>query len=170
MIFLDCEASGLLGYPIEIGFARVLPDRSITSAARLIRHDEWLDELQLWDWQAEGLHGITRPHLVEHGQPVGAVARWLNDQLAGRLVVIDSELDRRWVDMLMVAAGVDRQFGFVDVAEAFAGDEVDRQAYGVLVQDLYERRAHRAAADAEQWAEVYVNSLGYGWPVREIRM
>lgn len=170
MIFLDCEASGLMGYPIEIGFARVLPDRSITSAARLIRHDEWLDELPLWDWQAEALHGISRADLVEHGQPVGAVARWLNDQLAGHLVAIDSEFDQRWVDMLMSAAGVDRQFGFIDVVEAFAGDEVDRQAVSVLARDLSERRVHRAAADAEQWAEIYVNSLGYGWPVREIRM
>lgn len=170
MIFLDCEASGLMGYPIEIGFARVLPNRSITSSARLIRHDKWLDELQLWDWQAQGLHGISRADLVEHGQSVGLVARWLNDQLTGHLVAIDSELDLRWVDMLMGAAGMDRQFGFVNVAEAFAGDEVDRQAYGVLVRDLNERRVHRAAADAEQWAEIYVNSLGYGWPVREIRM
>lgn len=171
MIFLDCEASSLVGFPIEIGFARVLPDRSIVTDARLARHDEWLDEMQLWDWQAEQIHRITRANLMEFGRPVVEVARWLNGELAGRLVLIDSPKDQIWVDMLFTVAGMVRDFSFADVIDTVrAGDEVDREAFAKLIWDLGDRRPHRAAEDARLWAEAYAGSLGYGWPARELWM
>jgi len=171
MIVLDCEASSLTGYPIEIGFARVLPDRSIVTDAKMIRHDQWLDEIQLWDWQAELIHKISRANLMEFGRPVAEVAAWLNEALADRIVLIDSPKDEWWVDQLFEAAGMARDFAFADLLDTVrAGYEVDREAFARLIWDLGKRRAHRAAADAEQWADAYVGSLGYGWPVREMWM
>lgn len=171
MFFLDCEASGLTGFPIEIGFARVLQDRSIVTESKLIRHDEWLDELQLWDWQAEQIHKISRSNIMKFGRSVIEVARWLNSELAGRIVLIDSVKDQAWVDMLFAAAGQVRDFAFAEVIDTVrSGDEVDREVFERLTWDLGNRRPHRAAEDARQWAEAYMGALLPGQPVRQLSM
>jgi hypothetical protein len=173
MIILDVEASGLqLGsFPIEIGFARVLPDRTVATAAKLIRHDELLDEFQLWDATAEGIHRISRANLMEFGRPVTEVARWLNAELAGRVVLIDSRRDQQWVDMVFTAAGLARDFVFADVIDSVrAGAEVDREAFARAIWDIGDRRPHRAEGDARLWAEAYVAALKPGQPARQMWM
>jgi hypothetical protein len=41
MVFIDFESSAAIGgHPIEVGFCRVNADRSLTSAGKLIRHDD----------------------------------------------------------------------------------------------------------------------------------
>ena len=59
-VFYDCEASGIEGFPIEVGWALVVrPTRSIHSEAHLIRPAPSWDVQGAWDPKAEALHGIT---------------------------------------------------------------------------------------------------------------
>jgi len=76
---IDLEASGFGrgSYPIEVGVA--LADGSVFS--ELIRPPEhWVH----WSEDAEAIHGITRPQLMEHGKTPREVAMQLNDLLKVR--------------------------------------------------------------------------------------
>lgn len=178
--FIDFEASGAVGggYPIEVGYCLVEADRSLRSASKLIRHDEWLNELS-WDWQAERIHHITRADLMGHGESPLVVMRWLNAQLAGLVVCADSQFDVLWCRDLAGAAGVAPTFRILDIAAAFAGLEIDEARYDRLARRVtspvaYGRefgrqgdgaslglrpKTHRAGADAEHLASWYLASL-----------
>jgi len=97
MIFLDFEASAAMGgFPIEVGFCVVEPDRTMRSAAKLIRHDEWLDDFSRWDWRAQEIHHIDRDQLIEAGEPPQEVMSWLNAELGGMVACCDSHMDGIW--------------------------------------------------------------------------
>ncbi len=107
MIFLDFEASAPMGgYPIEIGFCIVSETREMRTAAMLIRHDEWLDELQRWDWQASQIHKIDRAAIMEYGRSPRTVMNWLNEQLDGMVALADSPMDSLWFRELVEDSGV----------------------------------------------------------------
>lgn len=181
MIFLDFEASGLNGYPIEVGLAIVQSDRSIVTVGRLIRHDEWLDQVDMWDHTAEALHRIRRADLLEHGRPPTEVCAWLDELLGDQVACIDSPYDRMWLSDLFSAA-----FGrgavapvLADIGAAFGGGtrpylrgkEIDE----VRIEKALRAKAtakieHRAEADASAWAEVYVASLRDNAPVHRLFM
>ncbi|TAN58923.1 MAG: hypothetical protein EPN20_15725 [Magnetospirillum sp.] len=169
MIFLDFEASaGMGGYPIEVGYCVVGPDRALRSAAKLIRHDDWLDEFPRWDWRAEQIHHISRANIMELGEPPAVVMTWLNKELAGMVVVADSPMDEIWMRELVEIAGIPSGFRLIgDIRAAFDGPEVGQEAKEEDV-DRVARKTHHAADDAEHLAVKYVMSLREGAQVHRL--
>ena len=148
---MDIEASGFgrRSYPIEIGYVR---DDGHAWCSLVYPADDW----KHWDNQAERVHGIARPSLLQHGRPVADVARRLNDDLAGRTVYCDGWAhDYTWLGVLFEEAGLVPRFKLESVNHLL--DEVrlarldaERQrAFGALGI-----RRHRASSDARalQWA------------------
>ena len=103
MLFLDFEASGMMGYPIEVGFALVEADRTIRSASKLIHEPEWLDDFSQWDPVAAALHGITREQIAAEGEPPAAVVDWLEREIGGLVACVDSPFDKAWMSALVWA-------------------------------------------------------------------
>jgi hypothetical protein len=146
--FLDFEASGFQGYPIEVAWS--VPDGSIES--HLIRSAPgWVD----WDPEAAAVHGITREVLKAEGRSVHEVASRLNATLRGLAVYTDAPaFDERWCRRLFEAAAVEIEFSF-------------RQAFLVIpdvpgrMSELYKAAralagpAHRAAADVRFLVELW---------------
>lgn len=183
MIFLDFEASGMMGHPIEVGFAFVDADRTIRSDSRIIRDDEWLDDFSLWDPNAEYIHGITRANIMEFGISPAATVDWLESEIGGLIACVDSPFDKMWMTALVTQArGRDSKvnYGLTDITAAFEGAEIDELRYDRLAQQVsdpirygreLDRRAgqcdklgllpkvHRAAPDAEHLASWYQQSL-----------
>lgn len=160
MIFLDFEASaGMGGYPIEVGWCRVNRDRSLTSAAKLIRHDEWLDEFQRWDWQAEQIHHISRSNIIEWGEPPAVVMAWLNECLDGEAVYADSPMDGIWLRELAAAAGIQPIFQLADFTTL--GQAANQLAWeeGQAHANRVEPKSHRAERDARHLAAWYVGGV-----------
>jgi len=171
MIFMDFEASaGMGGFPIEVGFCIVNADKTMQAAAKLIRHDEWLDELQRWDWRAEQIHRIDRASLMEFGQSPKTVMRWLNDQLAGMVAFADSPMDKLWLDELAAVAGIVPAFGLEQIAGAFDGSEISAMAYehGMDMKDTVCPKTHRADRDSENLATWYLLSLPHDAQVHRV--
>jgi hypothetical protein len=148
---LDIEASGFgrRSYPIEVGY--VLPDGR--SRCTLIRP---LPQWTHWDEQAEQLHGITRDALQAHGRPTDAVARMLNDDLAGLTVYCDGWAhDYTWLGALFDAAGQQPAFKLESVRMLLAESRLARLPE--LQREALQRMGvdrHRASNDARalQWA------------------
>ncbi|HEY1722236.1 MAG TPA: exonuclease domain-containing protein [Magnetospirillaceae bacterium] len=161
MIFLDFEASGLQGFPIEIGWAIVHPDRRITVESHYIHCERWMDQIERWTPEAESIHGISRRFLIDFGKPPLAVALRANEVLAGATVMVDSPYDMRWSAELFAEAQLPQAFSFADVAACFAGPEVDEPAYeySLKIIDKVKPKTHRAGEDAEHWATLYRMSL-----------
>lgn len=156
MIFLDFEASaGMGGYPIEVGWCRVNPDRSLTSAGKLIRHDKWLDECERWDWRAEQIHHISRANLMEWGESPAIVMTWLNEHLSGCQAYADSPMDGIWLRELAAAAGVEPTFQLGDFVSLIPNAPARLDVAGVhAARD--EPKTHRAEQDARHLAAHYV--------------
>jgi hypothetical protein len=148
---LDIEASGFgrRSYPIEVGY--VLPDGR--SRCTLIRP---LPQWTHWDEQSEQLHGITRDALQAHGRPTDAVARMLNDDLAGLTVYCDGWAhDYTWLGALFDAAGQQPAFKLESVRMLLAESRLARLPE--LQREALQRMGvdrHRASNDARalQWA------------------
>jgi|GEM_PF-4505753 len=158
MIFLDFEASGINGFPIQVGFCAVDAERTTRAAAKLIRYDEWLEDFPRWNWQAEQLHKISRSNLMELGESPAAVMAWLNGELAGMVACADSYLDQLWLRELADAAGIEPLFRVVEIQRAWEGPEI-----AALVDDAEADKVqpctHRADDDAAHHAARYVLSL-----------
>lgn len=163
--FLDVEASGLHpgSFPIEIGWAR--PDFNVTAASSLIRPaDGWTRDL--WDPEAEKIHGLTFDQCKAEGADPLDVANRLNEALRGSVVYSDAvSWDTYWVQRLFDAAGIDRQFPIEHCIEIFGAalkrrfpDEPD---YVGLAEYCYARvgayfpKPHRAEPDARFLAATY---------------
>lgn len=171
MIFLDIEASGLQGYPIEIGLAFVTAKRTIVTHSMLIRHDEWLNDETRWDECAESLHGITRDQLRHCGRPPQEVIGWLLSHVSGHIVLVDSNYDQLWLNELFAATGRSEitEFHLAGMPFCFHGPEIDPEKLDVLA-DIFnaEQHPHRAAPDAARWAQLYIDSLRDNEPPRRI--
>lgn len=148
---IDIEASGFghRSYPIEIGFVR---DDGHAWCSLVRPADDWLH----WDPQAEQVHGIHRPQLLQHGRPVTEVAQRLNDDLAGRTVYCDGWAhDYTWLGLLFEEAGLVPRFKLesvnhlLDDARLARLDAERQQAFVALGI-----ARHRASSDARalQWA------------------
>ena len=142
---IDIEASGFGrgGYPIEVGY--VLADGR--TRCTLIRPPEhWTH----WDEAAAQVHGITREALRRHGRSPQAVARMLNDDLAGQTVYCDGWAhDYAWLATLFEAAGSAPAFRLESVAALLDDARLAR-----LPDTQHAARAelgvsrHRASSDA----------------------
>ena len=148
---IDIEASGFgrRSYPIEIGYVR---DDGQAWCSLVRPAADW----KHWDKQAERVHGIARPSLLQHGRPVADVARRLNDDLAGRTVYCDGWAhDYTWLGVLFEEAGLVPRFKLesvnrlLDDARLARLDGERQRAFGALGI-----RRHRASSDARalQWA------------------
>lgn len=109
---LDIEASGFGAgsYPIEIGY--VLGDgRARCTLVRPASH--WTH----WDAEAERVHGIVRPTLLQYGRAIADVADLLNTDLAGQTVYCDGWAhDYPWLALLFDEAGRAPRFRLESVA------------------------------------------------------
>jgi DNA polymerase III epsilon subunit-like protein len=142
---LDIEASGFgrHSYPIEVGY--VLP--SGQARCMLVRPTEdWTH----WDAAAEGVHGISRDTLLNHGLPAPDVARALNHDLRGQTVYCDGWAhDYAWLAALFDAAGLRAEFRLESVNVLLADEALARldEARRAAQTDLGLTR-HRASNDA----------------------
>lgn len=160
LAFLDVEASSLRnGYPIEVGWAIVCEDRSITTEGHLVRPEPaWLADEARWSWESELVHRISQVDL-KHGLRCADIAARMNDVLGplGTAYSDARRIDESWIDQIFAAAGVPRRFALHDVSRALEGADTDEVAYDRLERSFRSRpRPHRAAADARQWAELWV--------------
>lgn len=158
VIFVDVEASGVRGYPIQVGWAVVDEPglEHIRTGSIFIRHDPWLNELQLWDPAAEALHRITREFLKAEGMPVEHAAAWLNFSFEDQQVYTDVvESDGWWIDQIFNVAKIPRRFHIADIAIPMMN--TDERAYEQAIRsvDKIAPKTHRADEDAYRWAVIY---------------
>ena len=144
-VVIDVEASGFGrgSYPIEIGVALA----SGRTACFLVRpEDDWTH----WNEEAAALHGIDRDLLRTRGHPVIAVARALNDLLAGATAYSDAwGMDSSWVGLLYERAGLSQRFRIEALSVLL--DESRRETWAVMKQEVHAEMnlaRHRASADA----------------------
>lgn len=175
-VFYDCEASGLDGFVIEIGWAFVDPaNGQIASASYLVRPlTEWRIETA-WDENAEDLHGISLADLYAGGVPVCDIANAMNRALAGRELYSDSLFDAGWLAQIYDGAGIEpsftvRQTGADYLLEkAVAERNFDVRRYREVRDEAEQNRRHRAQADALLWAQLWrmVVQNGRGQLIRD---
>lgn len=80
--FLDFEASGLHGVPIEIGVATLFDGGKIETWSRLIRPaPEWIEDDDLWDPLAVMIHGVSREQLLDEGEDPRRVMKDLKERV-----------------------------------------------------------------------------------------
>ncbi|HEY5046432.1 MAG TPA: hypothetical protein VII49_00240 [Rhizomicrobium sp.] len=172
-VFYDCEASGVDGVPIEIGWAIVEEDGGeIVSESHLVKPPKsWCIEAR-WDPCAEALHGIALVQLASQGRLPFEIARRMNAALAGRELFSDSPMDEAWTRQLFDEAGEDpafllRRTDANIVIAAFARSQGVGDAALAEVRKEAERRSprtHRAEADARFWAELWLMLSTKGSP------
>jgi hypothetical protein len=161
-VFYDFEASGLRGFPIEIGWAW-LDGSAVKSDSLLIAPAAHWDLTGRWETQAERIHGISIKQLNDEGFPPLSVAQRLNHCLAGRALYSDSRLDTGWMAQLFAATSLLPTF---TVHLMPAGELVDdlRRTVGLshrvsvqIADDVGNSfpHTHRARADAVYWAELW---------------
>ncbi len=118
-VVIDIEASGFDGFPIEVGWC----DQDGNSESYLIRPAwNWTD----WDIRAERMHGISREHLADRGEPYEAVARLVAELLARcrrEDVIIASDnpdYDREWLIKLLQRADIQDQVSLANIQQLYA--------------------------------------------------
>ncbi len=151
--FYDVEASGMGGYPIEVGWATVtLPIGTIDSGSMLIRPtEEWTARLP-WLDEAERIHGISRDLLKAQGRPPAEVTARLNALFPGQTLFCDApQFDIPWTNILFAAANVRRTFQLASLAEGFRRAALRRPVTEQILQ-VTSSTVHRAEADARRWA------------------
>ncbi|MBK1669203.1 hypothetical protein CKO28_14290 [Rhodovibrio sodomensis] len=165
LAFVDLEASGLgpCSYAIEIGWALVGPDLSVTSDSRLIRPDEYLKRYGQWEPEAERVHGIEWATLEREGvDRAAAVTAYLDAVDGAKMVLSDAPAtDAQWISELLECLPAPRATpGLRHVSEVFSADVVGPS--GAWHYDSVARgaaKAHRAEADARYWAERWVAAI-----------
>ncbi len=155
-VLLDIEASGLGrgSYPIEVGYA--LADGR--SKCLLIKP---LDDWQMWDANAECLHGISRAQLRLRGLDVVSVAETLNRELGGMTVYSDAwGNDQSWLALLFDRA--ERVQGFrLQALRALLNEK--QLGLWTATKQIVERELalgrHRASNDARVLQQTYLRTL-----------
>jgi len=159
-VFYDFEASGLDGFPIEVGWAFVDDQKRIVSDSSLILPDPKWNLASNWDEDAEQIHGIPLKHVMEKGTPPRQVTQLLNRALAGSDLYSDSLFDQKWMAQLFEAAGIKPAFTLQDKPAPILIEEF-RAELGFNEDDvvgLYRTLDHkaphldRAKPDARHWA------------------
>jgi hypothetical protein len=168
-VFYDFEASGLGGFPIEVGWALVDERYNLRSDSYLILPaPEWNLDAH-WDESAQEIHGISQAYLMANGRPAVEVAQRLNDSLSGMSLYSDSPFDQKWMGQLFTAAGADRTF-VLKQTPAPALIEKLRAELDLTEDDvagLYRTTDHqtphtdRAGPDARHWAARWLALLQF---------
>lgn len=155
---IDVEASGLAwdSYPIEIA---VLVE-GVTYSWLIAPVKSWTH----WDMFAEGLHGITRQQIEEHGLPVDQVAEALNQVLSqsnGLLYSDAARWDGGWVNRLYEVAGVTPHFHILSLEDLLTPKQFNR--FSLTFEALAssgEYRHHRAGPDVAMIYRAYCAAQG----------
>lgn len=156
---IDIEASGFGAgsYPIEVG--TVLTDGS-AYCSLICPQPDW----RHWEHSAEGVHGITRETLREHGKPAATVAQALNERLRGHTVYTDAWYhDYQWLARLYDAADAQPAFKLEDLRSlldepAQARWHATREQVSLALQ----LSRHRASNDAKVLQQTLLAVLGNG--------
>jgi hypothetical protein len=164
--FIDFEASGLMAgsFPIDAGWSIARRgSKKPVAASMLIRHDPWMERVDLWSWQAVDIHRIDRRALLMLGKPVEVVAGAMADALKDFAVVYtdNAEFDGRWAKMLFDAAGVPMPFVVKDWRILFNAEDDDTDE--MEFERLHAKggiakvapRTHRAKDDALSMAMLW---------------
>jgi hypothetical protein len=160
-IFYDCEASGLEGFPIEIGWAFLdTATATVQSESHLVLPSPQWDVQSLWNADAEALHGVSLEYLKQNGQTAYSVARRMNQVLADRELFSDSPMDEGWLKQLFEAAGLEPAFTIRRTLAHVIAEQAARSRFmpSEAYQAAQERaaqispRTHRAEADARHLA------------------
>ena len=156
-VFIDFEASGLTGWPIEIGWAEPV-EGQIRVQSYLIRPDPTWDT-QEWDDEAEALHGISQNLLVSQGMAAQDMARLTLQALEGRLLMSDAAAyDEKWLRQLLELQPLPSDLIVRDIAWLARHMDAGAQAamLEILRQDI---PAHRAGPDAACLARAWQAAL-----------
>lgn len=159
-VFYDIEASGLDGFPIEVGWAWAdAASGSIISEAHLIRPPSDWDVRGSWDPAAASRHRIGTDDLFRHGRSPFEIARRMNGTVHGRELFADSPFDERWLTLLFDAAGLEPEFRVrrTDPQVLIAALAGDRTRYAAAKREAARiaPTTHRAEADARHWAVLW---------------
>ena len=148
---MDCEASSLSAnsYPVEIAWSA--PDGSVES--HLVKPaPDWDD----WSELSEEVHGIRRERLLAEGLPAWAVARRMNESLAGEILYSDAPaFDAFWIERLFGQHGEDPAFEIRHADLAFGVAPERLAELTPRAWELAGGRAHRAADDVRHLVELY---------------
>jgi DNA polymerase III epsilon subunit-like protein len=159
-VFLDIEASGLDGWPIEVAWVEIDPDGSLRAESHLIRPEpDW--DLQAWDNVAEQLHGISLAQLLREGRPAFQVAARVVECLDGRMVVSDAaDRDTGWLRELLLTHADEIDIPVIDLLALVR--RLDPPAALRLLQALQADAVlvHRAAQDATRLARAWMVAVG----------
>lgn len=142
MVFLDVEASGFHGFPIEVAWCSA----DLTAGRSwLIHPTDWPSHLE-WDDAAERIHGLSFERLEAEGLPPEQVAEELADDLMAASAVLSDNvpMDHGWLVELYCWAGKTRPVPF-HLEEA---DVVAVAARGHLAAAGLEPVARGLAAEA----------------------
>ena len=169
LAFLDCEASSLLqhlSYPTEIGW--VAHDFSAGFVALVRPEPDWDD----WNAEAEAVTNLSRAAIEQYGEPVGQVARALNEMLAGADVLTDNPAcDGRWLRRLYFAADVTPSFPVFEAATSpqpgasviFDADRLILQAIDMAQAEYKLPLLPPAAEKHERLVQQITVGAGLGW-------
>ena len=154
IVFIDIEASGFGGYPIEIGWAVVKGKEPILKDSRLIYHKDWLEN-GLWDPVAEAVHKISKDELLKNGISVTETATLLNKIFPDFVLSDAPDYDGPWIKQVFEASGVEMAFEVED--KDILVSHIDPQAYLFAEQKLSDIApyTHRAGDDAYRLAAFY---------------
>jgi len=147
IVFLDVEASALVhGYPVEVAWVR---HDLLAGGTYLLRPTaDWLAH-GTWATEAEAIHGLSRPILIEHGLDVSDVAAQLNLDLRATSPLTDSpNTDGRWLRELFAAAQIEPAFAVLPAppcATDWAKMSLWRDRHDQLDADLLITTAARRA-------------------------
>ena len=108
---IDFEASGLESdsYPIQVAW-----NIGEEVHAHFISPD-FVPAWQGWSVVSEGVHGLSREFLREHGEHPNDVAKVMNTSLKDAVIYSDAvPYDRNWCQRLFDASDEEKSFSFAD--------------------------------------------------------
>jgi len=114
---IDFEASGLESdsYPIQVAW-----NIGEEVHAHFI-NPNFVTEWQGWSIVSEGVHGLSREFLREHGEHPDDVAKAMNASLKGVVIYSDAvPYDQRWCQRLFDATPYQMAFSFADFWQKLA--------------------------------------------------
>ena len=156
-IFVDFEASSLLGWPIEMGWAEIVDGRVVSNGSLIRPHPDWsLDE---WDELAEEVHHLTMADLIGEGRPACDFAADIAAKLAGRFIVSDAAAyDTAFLHRLLALLSDPPAVHITDIAAI--ARKLPPAAADCLRSHLSKQAPrHRAAQDAAALAQAWLAIL-----------
>lgn len=169
IVAIDFEASSLNGmgpdaqdhqmsYPIEVGIAT---SKGKTESFLIKPAEGWVD----WsDDSEEEIHHISKDMLQAQGRDVRAVAEWLNERLAGKVVINDgpsAKVDCFWCNRLFKSAGIEQQFEIVNFFDLLGKNSEYYHNACIVLGYSPLHAVHRAGPDAENLMDIYKKSFEF---------